>query len=538
MTSVPRSRSQNSQYLVLPSLASMVAWHRHPIDWTRFRMKCLGMSWYLDLDSPQRKLLSSLSFFNTLGSTEDNSSPPLQWPWEMLATPLFALLPMLTCKDNSSQRSSGTNAILSSDHQRYNDVVNTTDGSHSAHNSSRSGFPHYVYSQIPDDILGDVLCVVFKAYPGARLQALNRINGHYGSNKTFRAMSHDGKARFCHLLQHMPKSYKTCGFHNLIKLMSGQCVPAPPAFHTQENPPTAETSTADAKTSPRTFDCRDMRHIQSVARTTRIVGGFPAQQGVFDSFASVNYGFGINPTCGATIIDSCTVLTAAHCIIVNHVPFISECCNSGATRSTCIFHDPSDFKSLPQTASSSMSHIKADITLPPKISSPDECQCRRSYQNTFNLPASPNDIAILKIGRIDSKAIPNTAPACFATVDFPLQGTYCTAVGIGHTRHGGHPPFNFRLQQVSMPTWDGITCSRDMRFGVTVSDPPNQICSGTYGKSTCQGDSGGGLFCNQDGQQVLTGVVSYGVGCGLPHFPGVYMKVSSYADWIAAHSGC
>ncbi|XP_067652476.1 trypsin eta-like [Haliotis asinina] len=252
------------------------------------------------------------------------------------------------------------------------------------------------------------------------------------------------------------------------------------------------------------MDCRDIRHIQGIARTTRIVGGFPAQQGVFDSFASVNYGFGINPICGATIIDSCTVLTAAHCIIQRYLPL--------------------------------MSVSVGDHT---RIRSTSQLRVRKVYVHKYyNTQTTQNDIAILKIDRIDTKAIPNTAPACFATADFPLEGTYCTAVGIGNTRHGGHPPFNFRLQQVSIPTWDGITCSRDMRFLTPVTDPPNQICSGTYGKSTCQGDSGGGLFCNQDGQQVLTGVVSYGVGCGLPLFPGVYMKVSSYADWIAAHSGC
>lgn len=43
-----------------------------------------------------------------------------------------------------------------------------------------------------------------------------------------------------------------------------------------------------------------------------------------------------------------------------------------------------------------------------------------------------------------------------------------------------------------------------------------------------QGDSGGGLICNNQ----LAGVVSFGVGCGQPRFPGVYTDVSMYSDFI------
>lgn len=43
-----------------------------------------------------------------------------------------------------------------------------------------------------------------------------------------------------------------------------------------------------------------------------------------------------------------------------------------------------------------------------------------------------------------------------------------------------------------------------------------------------QGDSGGGLVCNNK----VAGIVSFGNGCANKHFPGVYTDVSAYDDFI------
>ncbi|XP_044262514.1 trypsin-1-like [Tribolium madens] len=61
------------------------------------------------------------------------------------------------------------------------------------------------------------------------------------------------------------------------------------------------------------------------------------------------------------------------------------------------------------------------------------------------------------------------------------------------------------------------------------------LCAGVPegGKSACQGDSGGPLVVGN----VLAGIVSWGVGCARPGFPGVYTNVSAVRDFIEQITG-
>ena len=63
------------------------------------------------------------------------------------------------------------------------------------------------------------------------------------------------------------------------------------------------------------------------------------------------------------------------------------------------------------------------------------------------------------------------------------------------------------------------------------------VCAGAGlgGRDACKRDSGGPLVQVTGGgvAKSLVGVVSWGQGCGQAMYPGVYTRVSSYAQWIA-----
>lgn len=62
----------------------------------------------------------------------------------------------------------------------------------------------------------------------------------------------------------------------------------------------------------------------------------------------------------------------------------------------------------------------------------------------------------------------------------------------------------------------------------------NMFCAGDLvngGKDSCDGDSGGPVVQNNR----LVGIISWGKGCALKQFPGVYTKISNYIDWIKKH---
>ena len=143
-----------------------------------------------------------------------------------------------------------------------------------------------------------------------------------------------------------------------------------------------------------------------------------------------------------------------------------------------------------------------------------------------------NDYALI---RLDDHFCPSSFVS-LETTDGPTEppaGTGLTVIGVGATSSGG--PAADSLLEVDVDVVDGSRCDElYTNSGGIKTDV--MFCAGDVangGVDSCQGDSGGPIVKKEnDGSHTQVGVVSWGVGCAWPGYPGVYAKVSHVASWI------
>ena len=232
----------------------------------------------------------------------------------------------------------------------------------------------------------------------------------------------------------------------------------------------------------------------------RIVGGQDASSAIPWQVSIRSGTSGNNHFCGGTILDSKTILSAAHCF------------SNGISNQYVMAGAVSRTDTSGQTI---------------KIAS-----LVRNTEMQYNSQSLNNDYIILKL-ESDLTFNANVQPACLpdASYDPGTSGKTCYVSGWGTLSSGANSLPN-TLQWVGVPTMTNSQCSQYYN-----SITSSMICAGFQagGKDSCQGDSGGPFICNENGQAIITGVVSWGAGCASPNAPGVYARVTAALDWIKSN---
>uniref|UniRef100_A0A4X2K8S3 Kallikrein related peptidase 15 n=1 Tax=Vombatus ursinus TaxID=29139 RepID=A0A4X2K8S3_VOMUR len=136
-----------------------------------------------------------------------------------------------------------------------------------------------------------------------------------------------------------------------------------------------------------------------------------------------------------------------------------------------------------------------------------------------------DDIMLLRLTRPAS--LSNSVRPVALPTRCPRHGEQCVVSGWGLVTESRKVKLPDTLHCANISIISTASCDKDYRGQVT----DTMVCAGVAGGGTdsCEGDSGGPLVCGG----MLQGIVSWGdVPCDTTVKPGVYTKVCKYLGWI------
>ncbi|KAK3736523.1 hypothetical protein QZH41_009404, partial [Actinostola sp. cb2023] len=122
-------------------------------------------------------------------------------------------------------------------------------------------------------------------------------------------------------------------------------------------------------------------------------------------------------------------------------------------------------------------------------------------------------------------------PICLGKRDDVKSGKMCSVAGWGSST--APQGTSVTLLNRDLPLVSNQQCNSESHYGDRVD--ANMICAGYAhgGADSCYGDGGSPLMCQDASNKwVVSGISSWGEGCGLPGKYGVYTNVASYQRWI------
>eukprot|EP00064_Thunnus_orientalis_P011713 superscaffoldBa00001718_g11744 len=248
-------------------------------------------------------------------------------------------------------------------------------------------------------------------------------------------------------------------------------------------------------------------------RQRRIIGGENSLRGGWPWQAAIRLrgsrGDG-RLVCGATLIDTCWVLTSAHCF--------KRYGNSTKQYKVRV----GDYHSLVPEEYEEEYGVD-QIVLHPSY---------HSHSNDYDLALvhlSPG-----AVGQMPGECVSfsrHVLPACLPMRKERVvkQASNCHITGWGDTGRS----YSKTLQQAPLSLLPRRICQQHFHGAFT----SRMLCAGSIQAErrvdSCRGDSGGPLVCERPGGGwVVYGVTSWGHACRTQQSPGVYTKVSAFSSWI------
>ncbi|NWH58935.1 TMPSC protease, partial [Geococcyx californianus] len=152
----------------------------------------------------------------------------------------------------------------------------------------------------------------------------------------------------------------------------------------------------------------------------------------------------------------------------------------------------------------------------------------------FKMKSFENDLALLQLNSA-VRYSDYIQPICLPPANLSLaveNQTECFIIGWGRTKEKGK--MSPVLKEARVEIIPSSICNSSASYGGMVNK--NMICAGSTlgGTDSCQGDSGGPLVCYHPStnRYYLFGIASFGIGCGRPRFPGIYVRLSQYQRWV------